>query len=294
MPTLPPETSTFIAELDAAVEAHMDWTRRILHFTVLHTFPGEDVLSPVAHTLCRFGCWFQFYREHFESLDPTAAQRIDIVHKTMHDAIRAICMAVKSGEPGQSADLEAFDQSQSELLSLLASFKTLILSNATRHDPLTGLALRHGIEDDFKLFQKNALRNNNLLFVVMIDVDHFKLINDNYGHPEGDKVLCQVANTLKANIRGNEPLYRFGGEEFLWLMQCKSREEAEQSAHRLLQAIRTTPVPLANHSTITLTATLGLALAHEENELADVVKRADTALYEGKSLGRNCCVISAD
>lgn len=294
MPALSPETESFIAELDAAVEAHMDWTRRILHFTVLHKFPGEDVLSPVAHTLCRFGCWFQFYRERFVSLDPTAAERIDIAHKAMHDAIRAICMAVKSGEPGQVSDLEAFDQSQSELLGLLARFKTLILSNAARHDPLTGLALRHGIEDDFLLFQKNALRNDNLLFVVMIDVDHFKLINDNYGHPEGDKVLCQVANTLKANIRGNEPIYRFGGEEFLWLMQCKSHEEAERSAHRLQQSVRTTPVPLSNHNTITLTATLGLALAREGSELADVIKRADTALYEGKNSGRDCCVFSPD
>ncbi len=114
------------------------------------------------------------------------------------------------------------------------------------NDPLTGLPLRYGIESDFDHCQKDALRNHSLLYVVMIDIDHFKRINDSYGHPVGDMVLRHLAGTLKQNLRGNEPLYRYGGEEFLWLMQCKSVEEAKQSAHRLLSTIRTTPIPIAD------------------------------------------------
>lgn len=284
---LPATTDSFITELDAAVEAHMSWTRRIVRCAVLHASPGADVLDPLAHTLCRFGAWFMANHAHFEALDPAATLRIETVHKTMHDAIRAICSQIMTGQPGQGSDLDAFEASQSELLSLLASFKTMILSQATRNDPLTGLPLRYGIENDFNLYQKESRRNRTLLYVVMIDIDHFKRINDTYGHPVGDRVLCHLVQTLKHTLRSNEPLYRYGGEEFLWLLQCKSPEEAKQSARRVLATVGSTPVPITPDETCRLTITLGLAQAGDNEELSDAIRRADLALYEGKRLGRN-------
>jgi hypothetical protein len=86
MSDLPTETDPFIAELDAAVEAHMNWTRRILRCAVLHSTPGEDVLDPMAHTLCHFGAWFVKNRDPFVTLDAPAAHRVETVHQTMHDA----------------------------------------------------------------------------------------------------------------------------------------------------------------------------------------------------------------
>ena len=293
MPQLSLETDTFIAKLDAAVEAHMDWTRRILRCVVLRTSPGEDVLAPLAHTLCRFGCWFTSQRKQFEALDAQATLRVEVIHQAMHDAIRAICSDVLAGQPGQNSDLDVFEQSQSELLGLLARFKTLILSNAMRNDPLTGLPLRYGVERDFALYQKDALRNHSLLYAVMIDVDHFKRINDSYGHPVGDMVLRHLADTLKRILRGNEPLYRFGGEEFLWFMQTKSVGEAEQSALRLLTAVRMTPVPIPDAQPVTLTVTLGLAQVGDHEDLSSAIKRADAALYEGKNAGRDRYVIAS-
>jgi diguanylate cyclase (GGDEF)-like protein len=196
-------------------------------------------------------------------------------------------------QTGSPVHLDAFEQSQSELLALLAQFKTLILSSAVRQDPLTGLPMRYGIEHDFSLSRSDARRNRNLLFVGMIDVDHFKRINDRYGHPVGDRVLRHLADTMKRNLRGNEPLYRFGGEEFLWLMQCKSIEEAEQSAQRLLTTIRTTPIRLREDQALTLTITLGLAQVGDEEELASAIKRSDDALYQGKHAGRDRYVIAS-
>jgi diguanylate cyclase (GGDEF)-like protein len=292
MPDLPAETDTFIAELDAAVEAHMDWARRILRCAVLHSPPGKEMLDPMAHTLCRFGSWFMTNRESLEALDAQAARRVETVHQTMHDAIRAICTQVMSGQPGQNADLEDFEQSQSELIGLLASFKTLILSRAARLDPLTDLPLRYGIENDFSLYQKEARRNRSLLYVAIIDVDHFKPINDTYGHLVGDKVLRHLADTLKRTLRSDEPLYRYGGEEFLWLLKCKSPEEARKSARRVLAAVGTTPVPIDDDEILRLTITIGLAQAGEQEDLSSAIKRADLALYEGKNSGRNRYIIA--
>lgn len=292
MSGLPVETDTFIAELDAAVEAHMNWTRRILRCAVLRSTPGGDVLDPMAHTLCRFGAWFTANRVEFESLDASAARRVEVVHQSMHDAIRSLCAQVLAGQPGLNDDLDAFEASQAELINLLANFKTLILSNAVRQDPLTGLPLRYNIESDFALYQKEARRNRSLLYVVMIDVDHLKPINDTYGHQVGGLVLRHVANTLKQGLRGDEPLYRFGGEEFLWLLKCKSAEEARKSTRRILASVGTTPVPIDDEETLRLTITMGLALAGEMEDLSSAIKRADMALYEGKQSGRNRYVIA--
>ncbi|HRK77335.1 MAG TPA: diguanylate cyclase [Thiobacillus sp.] len=292
MPVLPSETDIFIAELDTAVEAHMNWTRRILRCAVLRTTPGEDVLDPMAHTLCHFGSWFMSSRAEFEALDAQAAQRVEAVHQAMHDAIRSICTRMLAGQPGNHADLESFEQSQSELLVLLARFKTLILTQAVRYDPLTGLPLRYGIENDFSLYRKEARRNRNLLYVAMIDMDHFKPVNDTHGHLVGDQVLRQLAGVLKQTLRSNEPLYRFGGEEFLWLLQCKSVAEAEQSAQRLLSAIRTTSVPIPGGVPLVLTVTLGLTRVCEQDDLSSAIMRADRALYDGKKGGRDRYVIA--
>lgn len=127
----------------------------------------------------------------------------------------------------------------------------------------------------------------------MIDVDHFKRVNDTYGHSVGDIALCHLADTLKRNIRPSEPLYRFGGEEFLLLMQTQSYEEAASAAERLINVIRGAPVMIPQSQPLALTATMGLSLVKEGEELSSVIERADKALYAGKNAGRNRYVIAA-
>lgn len=286
--------ASFIADLDAAVEAHMDWTRRVLRCAVLHELPDADVLAPSAHTLCHFGRWFVSNRARFEECDAQNTRRLEAVHQSMHDAIRSICTDVHAGRPGQRADLDRFEETQSELIGLLADFKTVLLSVAVRHDPLTGLLLRHDIESEFTQIQKSCKRNNTLLYAVMIDVDHFKRINDSYGHPVGDTALRHLADTLKRCVRPDEPLYRFGGEEFLLLMQCHSPEAAAAPMQRIIHAVRNAPVPIPQGDSLAMTVTMGLARAGEHEALTSVVERADRALYKGKSAGRDCYVFADD
>lgn len=293
MPDLSPELENFITELDAAVEAHLGWTRRVMRCAVLRTVPGEDVLAPMSHTLCHFGRWFVSRQSDFEKLSAQNTKRLLAVHQSMHDAIRSICADVLAGRPGQSTNLDVFEQTQAELIMLLAGFKTKFLANAVRHDHLTGLPLRYGLEEEFIQLQKVCKRNKSLIYVAMIDVDHFKRINDNHGHSVGDIALLHLADTLKCNIRPGEPLYRFGGEEFLLLMQTQLPEEAVLAAERLINVVRGAPVLIPPSKPLAMTVTMGLSLVGDDEELRSVIERADRALYEGKSAGRDRYVIAS-
>lgn len=294
MPDLSSESESFTRELDAAVEAHLGWSRRVMRCAVLHTSPGEDVLAPLAHTLCRFGRWFVSNQAVFEKLSLPNTQRLLAVHQAMHDAIRSICLDILAGRPGQSADLEAFERTQAELIHLLAEFKTGFLASAVRHDHLTGLPLRYGLEEEFAELQRICKRSRLMLYVAMIDVDHFKRINDSHGHPVGDIALCHLVDTLKSHIRPGQPLYRFGGEEFLLLMQTRSADEAALAAQRLITLVRETPLLVPQIGTLALTITMGLCHASEDVELHAAIECADKALFEGKRAGRDRCVIAPD
>ena len=294
MANFPPEIEDFVEQLDAAVEAHLDWTRRVLRCAVLRVSPGEDVLSPLAHTLCHFGCWFRDNQSHFLALDAEATEKIGDIHQAMHDAIRLICQDILSDQPGCKDYLDTFERTQSELVAVLADFKTQLLARAARHDSLTGLPLRHSLEHDFALAQKSCRRNRTQLYVAIIDIDHFKAVNDTYGHPVGDLALRQLAETLKAEVRSNEQLYRYGGEEFLLLLQAVNPETMNAPAQRLLEAVREIRIDIADGQVLTLTATLGLARVRIGETIDAAVVRADKALYEGKVAGRDRVIFAED
>ncbi|MDP1733083.1 MAG: diguanylate cyclase [Sulfuritalea sp.] len=294
MPDLSSELESFASELDAAVEAHLNWSRRVMRCAVLRTSPGEDVLAAEAHTLCRFGCWFVSKQSAFEKLSAPRTQRLLAVHQSMHDAIRSICEDVLAGRPGRSADLDVFEDTQSELIHMLAEFKTQFLATAVRHDHLTGLPLRYGLEEEFIELQRVCRRNSLMLYVAVIDVDHFKHINDTHGHPVGDIALVHLADTLKRHIRPGQPLYRFGGEEFLLLMQTRSAEEAALAAQRLINLVRETPVMVPQTGPLAMTVTMGLCRVKEDMELHAAIECADKALFEGKRAGRDRCVVAPE
>ncbi len=286
--------NNFVQELDAAMQAHLEWSRRILRCAVLHASPGDDALKPEAHTLCRFGRWLDQYQSSIESLDEKSAKLLIAEHRAMHDAVRALCSCILAGQRGQVDDLEMFENKQTHLIELLAHFKTLAVTRSSQIDALTGLALRHNMEHDFDILRKNSQRHRESIGVLMVDVDHFKSINDQHGHDGGDTVLKHLAEVLKQTLRENDFAYRFGGEEFILLMQFAHPEDAEFAAQRVLDAVRRLSIMLPNDRIVEPTVTVGIAIAGRRETLCNVIQRADTALYEGKASGRNCFVIAGD
>jgi len=156
------------------------------------------------------------------------------------------------------------------------------------HDQLTGLYNRHYMLDIVDQKIARARRHNTPLSTLIIDLDHFKSINDTHGHIVGDQILEQVGLFLNHQCRTEDTVTRFGGEEFLILMEPCSLNQAHYKAEVMRHQISEL-VP----SGIKVTVSIGVAELHDTDKtFSDVLKRADAALYEAKANGRNCSVLA--
>jgi diguanylate cyclase (GGDEF)-like protein len=156
-------------------------------------------------------------------------------------------------------------------------------------DALTGLLNRNGLGNSFAFDVERALRYGRSLSVIMLDIDHFKAINDEFGHLVGDKVLAELGRLLMQATRNVDTVCRWGGEEFVVICYETPLDQAEQLAERLLQKAR--EHGFASQRTLTLSA----GVAHvQAGDVPDVlVARADAALYQAKNSGRNRVCVAA-
>jgi diguanylate cyclase (GGDEF)-like protein len=163
--------------------------------------------------------------------------------------------------------------------------RTLRLSATT--DGLTGLLSRRAVHEVADRLIARPGGGGESITVLMIDLDHFKSINDRYGHSAGDLVLQHAATVLRSALRADTWLSRYGGEEFVVLLRGNTAEVAGIVAERLRATLAKAPCTVDDVGTISVTASVGVALARTGEGFADVLKRADAALYRAKNAGRN-------
>jgi diguanylate cyclase (GGDEF)-like protein len=166
------------------------------------------------------------------------------------------------------------------------------LEHKAQHDSLTGLPNRGAIVEELDRISARAMRNGSGYGLLMLDIDHFKRINDRYGHLVGDRCLRHVGEALAGSVRAGECIGRFGGEEFLAILDLQGRRELQAAAERFRKAIGeiqvdTTDGPLA----ITVSVGGALGTATESESIERVLANADSALYAAKASGRNRVVI---
>ena len=149
-------------------------------------------------------------------------------------------------------------------------------------DPLTSLLNRSSLAQRFAEFSEQGALADAPLSVVAIDIDHFKAVNDGYGHAVGDAVLGDISYLIRNNVRSFQPVYRLGGEEFLVLLPDVSLADARALAERMRLAIEQTPC-----QGIPMTASFGVSAARGAAIEPRLLARADRELYRAKALGRN-------
>ena len=154
-------------------------------------------------------------------------------------------------------------------------------------DTLTGLGNRRAFQRAWARAHRGLVAKGTLFGVLMIDVDHFKRVNDAHGHGVGDRVLKMVARTLCGSVREKDAVVRWGGEEFLLLVPHTDLASLADLAERVRKLVEKAWVPLATGDHLSVTVSVGGALVRPEDGPSILVARADARLFECKAGGRN-------
>ncbi|MEQ1530697.1 MAG: GGDEF domain-containing protein, partial [Methylococcales bacterium] len=190
---------------------------------------------------------------------------------------------------------QRFTESEMQLLESLLCCLIYPLLNATKYqhalkmaytDPLTQVNNRTSFEDSVRREMSLAARNNKNLALIFLDIDHFKRINDDYGHDCGDITLTSVAKWIKENLRASDMVFRLGGEEFVMLLSDTDQSGAQLLAERIRQSIEHHALAVGME-VIKITASLGVSVLQANDGMDTFIKRADEAMYSAKRNGRN-------
>lgn len=155
-------------------------------------------------------------------------------------------------------------------------------------DWLTGVANRRHLDERLKSEMERVRRYGGHLSIAMADLDHFKRVNDCYGHDVGDTIISVFANTISDTVRNTDFVSRYGGEEFLIILPETNEDGALQLTERIRTLFAGRRIPPLSES---LTASFGIASFREDDDLGGLLKRADLALYQAKTSGRNRCTV---
>ena len=161
-------------------------------------------------------------------------------------------------------------------------------------DVLTGWHNRRYLQVRIKEELARVSRDGDNLVCLMLDIDHFKRVNDTWGHAAGDVVLREIAQRIESEVRSSDVAARYGGEEFVVLLPNTATEDGVRLAERIRESICATPVALPDGKQVTITASIGIAGVSPESHVEDLktlgdslIARADVALYRAKSEGRD-------
>jgi diguanylate cyclase (GGDEF)-like protein len=222
-----------------------------------------------------------------EALDALWQHAVDQLERL--ERISSLADAYQSLQREREIDItDRFDRELrrlSKVVRISDGYQTL-MRESSRRDPLTNLLNRRAAMERLSAMSREHTGDEPGFVVAMLDVDHFKRINDDYGHEAGDRVLVELADLLRATVREEDLVARWGGEEFLVLLPEATLEDGEAVVDRLLAKVRGHALRVGQHH-LTLTVSVGLAQHVREEDIGTTLSRADRALYLAKKAGRD-------
>ena len=286
LPLIPLEAERLVRRAESTLQAHQTWIRNTLSMLVCRTVPDEKELHADRKLRATITKWFLYETNEHVRNHPafcTVAQSQLQLDELVNSLSKSVRNCERITESRFRTLTEITEQFNKSFESLLQTFRDISRSV----DPLTGVANRFAMLPRLEQEYDRSQRTGQACSVCMIDLDHFKSINDTHGHQAGDTVLQTVADHLFRNLRPYDQVYRFGGDEFLLMLPDTSPRAAIPVIDRLRQRISGNLIPLSSEISARITASFGIALLYPPCCVQEVIGNADTAMYAAKRAGRN-------
>lgn len=275
-----------VEELDHAAGETAGWLALFHRSAVCKTDPNPGLVVDDAHEATRFGRWYA-ERRGSGVFDQDAFQVLAATHEALFNHVgilaRRAWLDEKVPVPEYDALMSKIDAFEDQSRRLAKAFRAAL----SDLDPLTGVQTRGNMERDLKREQQRALRTAQPCCLALVDIDHFKKVNDNHGHLVGDQVLGAVTRMLEDSLRPYDSIYRFGGEEFMVCLPDAGPEEARLVLERIRKKIGAMEIAVSGAGKLTVTVSVGISQMAPRRPIEEITERADKALYVAKESGRN-------
>lgn len=275
-----------VVQLSQAVYNHEQWHKELIRAVSCQLpFDLRDTAED-AHRQCRFGQWYYCVAEPVLR-DHPAFVAIEFQHERVHQLAAKLLRSSARGASVSPGDYDNFANALDRLRLEIHTLKNEIEDSLRSRDPLTGTENRVGMLTKLRESIELVKRNVGQHCVVMMDIDHFKNINDTFGHLVGDEVLASLAAYTMGHLRPYDKMYRYGGEEFLLSMPAVDLQIGQAAIERIRSGLAETVLASNGGKAVFATASFGIALLDPDVSIEESIDRADMALYAAKAGGRN-------
>ena len=280
------EAEEIVSELGRALDAHRDWTGKFRTMLVCRTKPKADDLDDQSPKRTVFGRWY-FGKVNPHLHDHPGFPVIGKDSEHMHHMARDLARLIRDDTDIKPSQYKAFvksvDRFRLDLRQLLSEAWDFLRYN----DPLTGVMTRTAMQSRLEEERERVRRGGQTCCVGIMDLDHFKDVNDSHGHQAGDMVLQAVAGYVIENLRRYDQVFRYGGEEFVFLVPNSTLAQAKGVLDRLRRGVKRQTVKIGGGKSLHVSASFGVAELLPDIPANDSIDYADQALYAAKNAGRN-------
>jgi diguanylate cyclase len=281
------ELQSILAQLKEALYSHQQWYDSLIRSIVCKLPADQHDTNPEGHKECRFGQWYYSPAPEKLRMHPGFVA-LGEEHERMHLAARMMLLSAENGTGVTSLDYDNFANTLERLRLEVYSLERELEDSLFNRDALTGAITRFGILPTLREQQELVKRRAQLCYIVMMDLDNFKAINDLHGHPAGDKVLSASIRYLIRHLRPYDKVFRYGGEEFLICMPYTDFTPGFERVNELKDELLALDIDIGESQPVHISASFGLALLDPDVPVETSIDRADKAMYAAKADGRNC------
>lgn len=280
------EMAKALGEIDQALFYHDEWCEELNRTLICGLTPDQRDIGKEAHRNCRFGQWLYCDGAQCLARHPSFSE-IETLHRRLHGYAKNLLVSSANHQRIAMDDYERFVNTLKQMRLELQTTKHEIEDAIYKLDPLTGTSSRVGMLTRLREQQALVERELQSCCILMLDLDHFKEVNDTYGHGMGDEVLSTFGLLLKSQLRPYDMLFRYGGEEFLICLPNATPATGAETADRLRQGLAAVCFKTKGTTSFPVTVSIGLAALDPMVSVETSIERADQALYAAKAAGRN-------